>query len=93
MTPPRHPRPAEGSWSPDIPVADVEGPFGLGSKAARPDGSAPPDHPIKADSATRGSTSGQRGLQSLVADVWFDSETTARTAGFHSPFDDEELSS
>ena len=88
------PEAAEGSWSPDIPVADVEGPFGLGSKAARPDGSAPPDHPIKADSATRRfHVPGSEGYESLVADVWFDSETTARTAGFHSPFDDEETSS
>ena len=81
---------ADGSWSPDIPVADVEGPFGLGSKAARPDGSAPPDHPIKADSATRRfHVPGSDGYDSVVADVWFDSETTARTAGFHSPYDDE----
>jgi NADH-quinone oxidoreductase subunit C len=88
------PEAADGSWSPDIPVADVEGPFGPGSKAARPDASAPPDHPIKADSATRRfHVPGSEAYESVVADVWFDSETAARTAGFHSPYDDEESSS
>jgi len=84
------PEAADGSWSPDIPVADVEGPFGLGSKAPRPDGSQPPDHPVKAEVGTRRfHLPGSEAYDDVEPDVWFDSETTARTAGFHSPYDDE----
>lgn len=78
-----------GAWSPDIPVADVEGPYGLGSKSPRPDGAQPPDHPIKADPSTRRFfVPGSEGYDDLEPGVWFDSETTARQAGFVSPFEE-----
>ena len=79
----------DGGWSPDIPVADVEGPFGVGSKAARADGSQPVDHPIKAlTSSQLFFIPGSEDYDVTEPDVWFDSQTTARQAGFRSPYDD-----
>ena len=57
--------------------------LGPGSLAPRLDGSAPLGYPIKGNLDTMLShTEASRWFQRIKADVWFDSEETARAAGF-----------